>query len=150
LTRFSYRDCVREGLLRAAEPSPERARASLVAADRWLAETAVNLEGKAFNSTLMSSYIAMFHSARAILIHDGVREKSHYCIARYLEAKYADRGLLEPLWVQRLDQYRDLRHADQYDTGFHATKDEAVEALKVAGEFVERMRKLLETRNGKA
>jgi len=124
----------------------------------------------------------MFHSARAILMRDGVtpppaeaggvvpnfapsippvaeatgvpakfmREKSHYCIARYLEAKYADRGLLEPLWVQRLDQYRDLRHADQYDTGFHATKDEAKEALKIATEFLDRMKELVETKNGKA
>lgn len=150
MTRFSYRDCVREGLLRAVEPSLENARASLSAADSWLTEAGTNLDGKALNSSLMASYLAMFHAARAVLIRDGIREKSHYCIARYLEAKYAEKDMLEPVWIRHLDQCRELRHADQYDTGFHATKDEAAEALKMATGFVDRMKRLLDAKNGKA
>jgi len=104
------------------------------------------LNGEAFNSSVLSSYLAMFHSARALLFFDGFREKSQYCIARYLEEKYVNKNLLESKWVELLDHYRELRKEDQYSTSFFAIKDEAESALKTAREFVERMRKLLQIR----
>ena len=89
----------------------------------------------------------MFHSARAILFFDGFREKSHYCIARYLEEKYVKKNLLENKWVELLDHYRELRHDSQYDISFFTSKNEAESALKTAKEFVERMTILLKKRN---
>lgn len=108
-------------------------------------EAEQDFSGNAFNSAVMAAYLAMFHSARAILFFDGFREKSHYCVARYLEEKYASKGLLENKWVVLLDHYRELRHDDQYSISFLATKDEAEGALRVAKEFVERLNKLLES-----
>lgn len=84
----------------------------------------------------------MFHSARAILFFDGYREKSHACIARYLEEKYAKKKLLEIRWIELLDYYRELRHGDQYDLVFLITEQEAKNALNNAYEFVKRMKKL--------
>ncbi|KYK38588.1 MAG: hypothetical protein AYK18_06720 [Theionarchaea archaeon DG-70] len=114
------------------------------AAEKWLEEARKDLGGEAFNSSLISSYLAMFHSARAILFFDGFREKGHYCIARYLGEKYAKKELLETKWIELLDYYRDMRHNDQYSTSFFATEKEAKKALKSAQGFVETMRKLLE------
>lgn len=42
-----------------------------------------------------------------------------------------------------LDRLRGLRHEDQYDISYFATKEEAQEALNVAFEFVEMIEKLL-------
>jgi len=92
----------------------------------------------------MASYLALFHSARAILFYDGFREKSHFCVARYLEEKYVKKGLLEIVWVELLDHYRELRHDDQYSTSFFATEEESKKALEKAKEFIERMEKLLQ------
>ena len=97
------------------------------------------------NSSVMSSYLVMFHSARAILFFDGFREKSHYCVARYLEEKYVKKNLLENKWVELFDHYRELRHDDQYSISFFATKEEAENILKTAKEFVERMNELLDS-----
>ena len=91
----------------------------------------------------MSSYLAMFHSARGILFADGFREKSHFAVARYLEDLYGNKGLLEAKWVDLLDHYREVRHDDQYSTSFYATKDDCEKALKTAGEFVSAMKDLL-------
>jgi uncharacterized protein (UPF0332 family) len=135
---------MRENLLRNIPPSNEKAEGSIKTARRWLEESGKNLNGKAFNSSVMSSYLAMFHSARAILFLDGFREKSHYCIARYLEEKYAKKKLLEDKWVELFDHYRELRHDDQYSVSFFATEKEAEDALEIAEEFTERMNKLLE------
>jgi len=85
----------------------------------------------------------MFHSARAILFRDGYREKSHYCIARYLEEKYVKGKLLEEKWINLLDHHRELRHGSQYDIAFHTPRSEAQDTLKTAKEFVKRMKTLL-------
>jgi uncharacterized protein (UPF0332 family) len=143
LRRFDFEDCVSEGLLRRMPPSRERAESSLRAAERWLEEADIGLKNGAFNSSVLSSYLAMFHSARAVLYLDGYREKSHYCIARYLEEKYVKEGLLEGKWVELLDHHRELRHASQYDVSFLTSGDEAENSLETAKTFVERMKALV-------
>ncbi|MDI3488538.1 MAG: hypothetical protein PWR26_1255, partial [Methanosarcinales archaeon] len=73
----------------------------------------INFESGAFRSALLSTYLAVFHSARAVLFRDGVREKSHYCVGVYLE-KYVNQNLLEEKWVVVFDRMRSTRHEDQY------------------------------------
>lgn len=145
LKQYDFYDCVKEKLLRNIPPSKEKAEGSIKAAKKWLEEGEKDFNGEAFNSSLMSSYLAMFHSARAILFFDGFREKSHYCVARYLEEKYVKKNMLENKWTDILDHYRELRHNDQYSINFFATRGEAESALKTAEEFVERMSKLLDS-----
>jgi uncharacterized protein (UPF0332 family) len=72
----------------------------------------------------------MFHTARAILIRDGFREKRHYCVARYLEEKYVKTKKLER-WIALLDHYRDLRQQDQYHVSFFATEEEAKRIMRM-------------------
>lgn len=134
--------------MRRVPPSPQKAQSSLEAAQRWLEEAEKNLRSEAFNSSVLSSYLAMFHSSRAILFLDGFREKSHFCIARFLEEKYVKNDLLERKWIDILDYFRDLRHQGQYGTGFFSTSSETQEALDTAKEFVERMEHLLNARLG--
>ncbi|HEY9206055.1 MAG TPA: HEPN domain-containing protein [Candidatus Methanoperedens sp.] len=146
MKQFDFESCIKEGLLRNIPPSKEKAEESIKAGFRWLEEAEKDLRIEAFNSSVLSSYLAMFHSARALLYFDGYREKSHYCIARYLEEKYVKKKLLESKWIELLDHYRELRHNDQYSISFFATKDEAESALRTAKEFVERLRNILRTK----
>lgn len=135
---------MREGLLRKVPPSPQRAEGSLKAAYRWLEDAQRSLDAKAYSPSVLSSYLAMFHSSRAILYLDGYREKSHYCIARYLE-KYVADGRLETKWVELLDHQRELRHESQYSFSFVATKTEAEATLMSARTFVTRIASLKES-----
>ena len=112
-------------------------------AEKWLNDAERSLEHGLYDSCLISSYLAMFHAARAVLFRDGWREKSHFCIARYLEEKYARTGKLEREWIDVLDRLRETRHADQYDISYFATREDAESALRIAFEFMERMEKLL-------
>ena len=152
LKRFDFVDCLREGLLRNIPPSKEKAESSIVAANKWLEEAEKDLKIETFNSSVLSSYLLMFQASRAILFLDGFREKSHYCIARYLEEKYVKKKLLESKWVELLDHYRELRHDSQYDISFFTSKDEAESALRTAKQFVDRMKillKILQVKNGR-
>ena len=142
-----YDDCIKENLLRIIPPSKQKAEESIKTAKKWLEEAEKGLENEAFNSSVMASYLAMFHAARSILFFDGYREKSHYCIARYLEENYTNKKLLEKSWIELLDYYRELRHDDQYSTSFFATKEESENALQKSRDFTDRMEKLLEDKN---
>lgn len=142
---FTYEDCLSKGLLRRIAPSKTHALRSLKKGEQWLKEARMTLKGKAYNATVLASYLAMFHSARAILFSDGFREKSHACVARYLEAQYVRKGKLESRWIELLDHSRERRHDDQYDLTFVTTSDEAQQSLQTALDFLDRMRLLLQS-----
>ena len=142
LKRINFDDCVEQGLLRRIPSSVSVAESSLRASERWLLEAETGLSSGALNSSVMSSYLAMFHSSRAVLYRDGYREKSHYCIARYLEEKYVKTGKLEARWVDLLDHARERRHESQYDVVFITSKQEAEQSLRTARDFVDRLKRL--------
>ena len=75
---YSYKDCLDGGFLRKIPPSKDNAFRSIAKAGKWLLESKITLKSMAFNSSVIASYMVMFHSARAILFNDGWREKNHY------------------------------------------------------------------------
>lgn len=144
LKKFDYHDCIRENLLRPVPQSAYKAEESISASKKWLQEAEKGMANGAFNSSVISSYLSMFHSSRAILIFDGFREKSHYCIARYLEEKYVKTGRLEAKWIELLDHIREIRHDSQYDAKFFATPEDAKSTLDISKDFLKRIRMLLD------
>lgn len=145
---LSYEDCLSKGLLRRIPPSKDKALRSIEKAQKWLGEAKSTLEAKAFNSSVSASYLAMFHAARSILFREGFREKSHACIARYLE-QHVKKGKLEQKWIDLLDYSREIRHDDQYDLSFFATSEDAGKAQHSATDFLLRMKQLLESMESK-
>lgn len=141
-THYNVERLIEERLIRKIPASKDKLEESIRTAESWIKEAENNLASKAFRSCIMSSYLAMFHSARGILFGDGFREKSHFALARYLEDKYAKKSLLEIKWIELLDHYRETRHDDQYSTSFFATQTDAEKALNAARAFVERIREL--------
>lgn len=133
---FNYNDCMKEGLLRRIPPSKDKAVQSFKKAQEWLKEAEGSLKAGAYGSAILASYTAMFHSARSILFFDGFREKSHACVARYLEEMYVRTGKLDKKWVELLDHVRQVRHDDQYDLSFFSTKEEAANSLESAKDFI--------------
>ena len=136
-----WKECFARGLLRNVAPSAEKGRMSLGKAGAVLKEARTNLRSKAYDSCVHSSYLAMFHAARAILFRDGVREKSHFCVARYLE-RYVEEGDLDRKWVDLLDRIRDIMHSGQYDLDYSSDVDEAGSCLRTAAGFIGAMEAL--------
>ena len=142
---FDFNDCVKENLLRKIPPSKDKAVQSIKKGHQWLEEAENSLKGVAFNSSILASYIAMFHAARSILFIDGYREKSHACVARFLEEKYVKTGKFDIKWVELLDHSREIRHDDQYNLSFISTKKDAEYALKSARDFLSAIEDLFTT-----
>ena len=128
--------------MRKVEPSRTKSDQSLIQARDWLSEAEKNLKAEAYRSALSSAYLAIFHSARAILFRDGVREKRHYCIGLYLQ-KYVEKGTLEEEWPMFFDRIRSVRHTDQYSFMAKPSKEEVQSGIDLAERFIERMQRLL-------
>jgi len=131
------------------EPSLSKSEQSMLQARDWLSEAEKNLEAEAWRSAISSAYLAVFHSARAVLFRDGVREKSHYCIGLYLQ-RYVEDGTLEEDWPMLFDRIRSVRHADQYSFMALPTEEEVHASIDLAERFIERMERLLKETRGKA
>lgn len=142
---FTLDECYERGLLRKVRPSAKKAAGSLEQARIWLHEAHITLQAGAHRSALVAAYMVYFHTARAILYRDGVREKSHGCILLYLES-YAHRGLIDHSWVEIFDHIMSLRHEDQYQLGPEPLSGEIESLLEGAPEFIRIMEELVETR----
>lgn len=59
-------------------------------------------------------YNAVFHAARSLLFKDGIKERSHYCIQKYLEHNYEKTGLLSGQETALFDILRGIRQEVQY------------------------------------
>lgn len=141
---IKYSECVQKKLLRKVPASTAGSKQSIKKAELWLDESLNSFKAGNYNLSVLGSYLAMFHSARAILFRDGWREKSHACVARYIEEHYAKTGKLDIKWIQLFDFQRNLRHNDQYDMSFTVTDKEAENAIKSSASFIDEMKKLLD------
>ena len=126
---------MKKGLLRKIPPSKEKAIQSIRKAKELLEEARYDLEDERYNSATVVGYLALFNSARALLFRDGYRERSHACIARYLENKYKSK--IPQDMIDLLDSYRSSRHHVQYDTSYLATKRESANIIQFTKEFIE-------------
>jgi len=140
LTRLD--ECYERGLLRKVAASNDKAMQSLAQAREWVTEAGYDCDAGSLRSALMAAYMGYFHTARAILYRDGIREKSHYCIGVYLES-YREKGLLEDEWVLQFDHMRGLRQNDQYGLDARPTVQEVRQAQADAGKFIDRMEQLM-------
>ncbi len=140
-----FKNCIEKGLLRKIPASEDNAIRSINKAESWLKESEKTLKSEAYDSSVMSSYMVMFHSARVILFFDGYREKSHACVARYLEDQYVNKKKLEKKWIELLDHLREIRHENQYNLSFFSSKEEAKNAFTSAETFLQRMKQLFDS-----
>ena len=136
-------DCFQRDHLRKVQPSHEKARYSMKEAQVWVEESRRTISSGANRSAFISIYLIYFHSARAVLFKDGIREKSHYCIGVYLE-HLVRTNRLEPKWPTLFHAVRQQRHSTQYSFNIEPTEDEIKYQLNEANGFLERMSNLID------
>lgn len=125
-------DCFKLGLLKKTESDMESALNSMETAKDSLKDADKNLKIVCYNVVIMLSYISMFHSARALLFKDGIKERTHVCIPIYLKETYPN----FEKYANTLDSYRLFRHRVVYGLRIMVDKEDAEEAIKSAKEFL--------------
>ena len=129
-------ECFRRGLLKRTAPDPENARRSLELSMSAIEDSSENVRIRRYRVVVVFSYTAMFHAARAILLRDGVKERSHECIPVYIKESYPE---LERI-ADTLDAYRRLRHDAIYGLDLTLDEAEARAALESATELLQEVK----------
>jgi uncharacterized protein (UPF0332 family) len=107
-------------MLRKVRPDKLKSQFSLKVSAEKLTEAKKLLEAGFLDSALLYAYTSMFHSGRALLFKDGISEKSHYCLIKYLSEEYVKKGRLSAKLITAMDSFRSSRHDTMY--GLTATK----------------------------
>ena len=58
---FKYKECIEKGLLRKIPPSKDKSLRSIKKAERWLEEAEKTFKTDSLNSSVLASYMVMFH-----------------------------------------------------------------------------------------
>ncbi len=130
-------------LLMKDKPNLDIARKSLRQAEFFLkeAEDLINLGKKEI--AVISLYNAYFHIARAFLFKDGIKERSHYALARYIEERYMKKKLIDSKFIIAMDAVRDLRHDVQYSVGRIDIEEDLSEFYNICEEFLNSAEKII-------
>ena len=92
----------------------------------------------------ISLYNAFFHISRALLYKEGVKERSHYCIARYLEDFYVDKGKLDIRFLNAFETIMSIRHNIQYSTEIVEVEVDLNEFCELCNDYLSAVSKLIQ------
>ncbi|MEK6982038.1 MAG: HEPN domain-containing protein [Candidatus Micrarchaeota archaeon] len=138
-------DLIKKGNLVKTTPDLQKAQKSLLLAQDKIEKAKQELDAEIFDSSLISSYTAMFHTARAFLFKDGYKERNHYSVYEYLREIYS--GKIEQKYINELNILRTIRHKVIYgDENVEIREiqcEEAQMAIKMAEGFLKEAKKLV-------
>ncbi len=85
-----------------------------------LAEAESGYQRGGYKWSIVQSYYAMFHAARALLYSRGYREKSHYCLSIAMRHLFVGQGVLDERLINDMDDARALREDADHRAEFSA------------------------------
>ena len=134
-------------LLRKIKPDENKVKNSIKISEQKIGEAERLFQENFFNQVIISSYISMFHAARALLYKDGIQEKSHYALFIYIREKYS--GKIPKSLLNSFDIYKNERHEALYGFDYKASKEDAEFSILNAKEFLEKIKFILENETSK-
>lgn len=107
LVKSKVEECFEQGSLKKIKPNLNYAEQSIKQAEHFLDEAQDLIEADIKDMAFIALYNASFHAARAILFRDGVKERSHYCVSKYIEEKYGEKEIITLRQAVVLDSLRE-------------------------------------------
>ena len=126
------KDCFDQGLLRKGELKGEVVAKEAEVARKHISNAERCLKEGMHDLAMVAIYTSMFHSARAVLYKDGIRERSHVCVIIYLQEKYPE--LVR--FTRLMDIYRRNRHTVLYGVDCDVAKNDVVQGITDARDFL--------------
>ena len=140
----SLNDCFGKGLLKRINKQHDLALKDIKIAEFFLKEAEDQLEMNKEVMDALALYNAYFHAVRALLFNDGVKERSHFCIARYLEEEYVLKSRINVKFLNAYETIMSLRHNAQYSTEQIEIEEDLDELFNVCEDFLTVIRKVIE------
>ena len=140
---LSCKDCFEKGLLKKDIVQKDLAKKSVKQSEFFLGETQDLIEINKNQMAVISLYNAFFHISRALLYNEGVKERSHYCIARYIEEEYVNKEKLNVKFLNAYESMMSVRHNVQYSTEIIEIDLDFNEFIDICHEYINKVSELL-------
>ncbi|MBI4174817.1 MAG: HEPN domain-containing protein [Candidatus Aenigmarchaeota archaeon] len=132
--------CMAEGFLKRVKPSKEIQKKELASADYDLKRAEASSEDGDHKWSIIQSYYAIFHSARALLDSLGYKERRHFAIGVVLEDLAKDKKINVKLVSDFHAAMSAREDADYRDVYSKETSDYMIE---ISEEFVKEIKRIL-------
>lgn len=143
MTKSKVEDCFEQGLLKKIRPSLNYAEQSVKQAEHFLDEAETLIQSGIKDMAFIALYNASFHAARALLFRDGIKERSHYCVCKYIEEKYQLQELVTMQQSVILDSLRSKRNDIQYSLEQPEIEEDLNEIFEEVANFIERVKEII-------
>ena len=138
---FEFDNCVEKRGLKKENPNKDMIEKEMKEANTDHDTASESFDNQAFKWCIIQSYYSMFHSAKALVLSKGYREKSHYCLKVALEELFIKTGLIDEKFLDMFDETMGARKDADY--GLIYSPDAAEESLNNAAEFMAKAREIL-------
>lgn len=102
-----------------------------------LSDANVLLEKSRYNASVSRSYYAVFHAAKAALLHIGVESITHQGVNVQFGLHFVKTGIFDKSLIRLFSKLLDTRLKADYEIGFRSGHDDAVTALQESTAFVD-------------
>lgn len=136
-------DCFEQGLLKKIKPNLKYSEQSIKQAEHFLDEADKLIENKINDMAFIALYNASFHAARALLFKDGVKERSHYCVNKYVEEKYQEKEFITARQSIILDSLREKRNSIQYSLEQFEIEEHLEEIYNEVEGIIEKVKEII-------
>ena len=136
-----FKSCIEEGSLVKIGAQPDLINKEVDAAELDLKSARASLKESNPKWATVQAYYSMFHTAKALVLSRGYREKSHFCLSIAIKALFVDESKLEKRHFERFRDCMSLRQDADYGSIY--SDKSAEEVARWAGEFLTEAKKIL-------
>ena len=134
--------CIKEGKLVKVGVQPDMVKKELDVSNSDLKSAEDSISTGNFKWAIVQAYYSMFHTAKALVLSSGYREKSHACLSIALRVLFVDSGILENKHSDHFKDCMDLLREDA-DYGMIYSEQSALKAVEWAAEFLKDAKKVI-------
>jgi uncharacterized protein (UPF0332 family) len=137
-----FERCLREGKIVKTNPEKDLIIKEIEAAESDLEIAKKSVSEQNHKWATVQSYYSMFHTAKAIVLSKGYREKSHLCLSIAIKALFVDRGIIES---KHYNNFRDcMKLREDADYGLIYSESSAKTCISWTEEFLNIAKEILE------
>jgi hypothetical protein len=129
--------------MNAFKPNPEEIEALVEMAKENLQSAHLQLKEGFLRGAVSSAYYAAFNIAKAVLIKNGKVSKTHSGTLRLFGQEFVKKGKIDKKYGQLLNNLLEERTEADYEALRTFRRSEAEEAISLANDFVEAVKKLI-------
>ncbi len=134
-------ECLREGFLKKSKSREDEIKKELKESARDLEDARESLKMRKYKWAIIQSYYSMFHSARAVVMSLGYRERRHFAIPIVLKELLVDKGKLSSSFVEDFKAAIFAREEADYEANY--SEERARDLVEMAKEFSAAMKRYL-------